>query len=91
MRTSTIVAAQANAPMLAIHDRMPVVLPREAWAEWLDPANDDVEDLVSLLRPAPGGVLERHPVGPAVGNVANDGPHLVEPVPEEAPDLFSAC
>jgi hypothetical protein len=26
-----------------------------------------------------------YPVDPAVGNVRNDGPHLIEPVPATAP------
>ena len=76
----TIVTTSANAVLAPIHDRMPVVLPRSAWAEWLDPANDDVADLVSLLVPAADELLERYPVGPAVGNVRNDDASLVAPV-----------
>ena len=39
--------------MAPIHDRMPVILPRSKWAEWLDPANQDLESLATLLVPAP--------------------------------------
>jgi putative SOS response-associated peptidase YedK len=47
---------------------------------WLDPANDDVDDLARLLVPAPDDLLEAVPVSRAVGNVRNDGPELLEPV-----------
>ena len=86
----SIITTSANEVLAPIHDRMPVVLPSDAWGEWLDPANDDVDDLVSLLVPAAADVLERIPVGPAVGNVANDGPELIEPVEPEVAELFPA-
>jgi putative SOS response-associated peptidase YedK len=40
LRSFTIVTGAA-APLVApVHDRMPLVLPREMWAAWLDPALD---------------------------------------------------
>jgi putative SOS response-associated peptidase YedK len=62
---------------------MPVVLPEEAWAGWLDPAELDVRRARDLLVPAPDGLLESHPVSSSVNNVRNDGPELVERLPAE--------
>lgn len=81
--TSSIVTTAAIGELVRVHARMPLVLPRPAWAAWLDPDREDVAD---LLVPDPGPVagLELRPVGPAVGTVANDGPGLIErvdPVP----------
>lgn len=76
----TIITTEANEALRPIHDRMPVVLPPESWGEWLDPANDDVEALHSLLVPAPAELFARTAVGDAVSNVRNDGPHLLDPV-----------
>lgn len=76
----SIITTDANDAVRPIHDRMPVVLPPSAWAEWLDPANDDVEALQSFLVPAPSVLLTLTPVNDAVSNVRNDGPHLLEPV-----------
>lgn len=87
----TIITTDANETIRGIHDRMPVVLPPSAWAEWLDPANDDVDDLVRLLVPAPKELVTLTPVRTDVNDVRNDGPHLVEPVPAdevEEPTLF---
>ena len=87
--TCTIVTTAANPVVAPVHDRMPVVLPPSTWDEWLDPANDDMDDLTRLLVPAAADVLERVPVGPAVGNVANDDPSLIEPVePLQPAELF---
>jgi putative SOS response-associated peptidase YedK len=58
---------------------MPVVLPPASWAGWLEPADHDVDDLQRLLVPAPAELFELRPVGDAVGNVRNDGPHLLDP------------
>ncbi|MEY2591472.1 MAG: hypothetical protein QOJ67_3456 [Acidimicrobiaceae bacterium] len=77
----TIITTDANDAVRPIHDRMPVVLPPSAWAGWLDPANADVDDLRRLLVPAPSELFELRPVGSAVSNVRNDGPHLLDPPP----------
>jgi putative SOS response-associated peptidase YedK len=73
----TIVTTVANEVVRPLHDRMPVVLPAEAWDEWLDPANHDLDDLRALLVPAPDDLLARTPANPAVNDVRNDGLHLL--------------
>jgi putative SOS response-associated peptidase YedK len=40
IETYTIVTTAANAQMAPIHDRMPVVLPKDRYAAWLDLAQD---------------------------------------------------
>ena len=67
---------------------MPVLLPREAWDDWLDPAVDDREYLLSLLGPAPDDVLGMYAISTRVNNVRNDGPELIAPIVDvEAPPL----
>ena len=41
----------------------------------------DAHELTALLAPAAPGLLEAYPVSPLVGNVRNNGPELVEPLP----------
>lgn len=81
VRSCAVVTTTANVTMAAVHDRMPVVLAPEAWDRWLDPDERDLDALAALLVPAPEDLLELVPVGPAVGNVRNDGPSLLDPVP----------
>jgi putative SOS response-associated peptidase YedK len=76
--TCTVVTTAAVGPLLAVHDRMPLVLPRERWAAWLGEAGD--ADPAALLAPTPAELVEAmeiRPVGSAVGNVRNKGAELV--------------
>src|SRR4029079_17493896 len=80
----TIVTAGANDMMAPIHDRMPVMIPEDAWERWLDPSRTAGARLAALespLAPDGGGWLEISPVSRRVNDVRNDGPDLVEPIP----------
>lgn len=75
----TIITTQATDALGVIHDRMPMTVPRDAWDAWLDPARtDEVLDL--LANAGPG--LTAYAVGKAVGNVRNQGPELLLPIPD---------
>ncbi|MGF1465495.1 MAG: SOS response-associated peptidase [Sandaracinaceae bacterium] len=78
----TILTAPAVEPVTAIHDRMPVVLPRAAYSDWLDRKLADEGDLRTMLAHHRAAELVRVQVSPRVNSVKNDGPDLVEPVPE---------
>ena len=78
--SATIITTSAPDELGQIHDRMPMVIPPGSWADWLDPANNDVSDLRALLAPATAGGLDSYPVSTAVNWVRNNGPELIEPV-----------
>jgi len=80
--SAAVVTTAANRMVADIHDRMPVLLPREARDDWLDPGVDDAEYLLSLLEPPPDDVLAMYPVSTKVNNVANEGPELLERIEE---------
>jgi len=80
LRSCTVITAPAGADMEEIHDRMPVILDPATFDVWLDPANDDVEELRALLRPPPAGTLVHHLVATRVGSVRNNDPSLIESV-----------
>jgi putative SOS response-associated peptidase YedK len=87
--TCTVITTDAADGLGHIHDRTPLLVPRGDWARWLDPAVEEPGE--HLLVPAVDGSLEAWPVGPAVGNVRNDGPQLAQPVsvePEQPATLF---
>jgi putative SOS response-associated peptidase YedK len=86
LHSCAIVTCDPNELLRPIHDRMPVVLPVDAEARWLEP--DALEDdLLSLLRPAPDDLLVAREVVDAVNNVREDGPHLLDPR-QPTPQLF---
>lgn len=81
IRTCAIVTTSAGPDMEGIHDRMPVILEATALDPWLDPDNHDRDELEAMVRAAPLETLRHYPVDLRVGNVRNDGPELVEPLP----------
>ena len=84
--TCTVITTDAADELGHIHDRTPLLVPREDWERWLDPEVEDPGE--DLLVPAVGGQLDAWPVSPAVGNVRNDGPELVQPLPPEPPETL---
>jgi putative SOS response-associated peptidase YedK len=91
--TCTVVTAPAVGALTEVHPRMPLVLPPDRWADWLDPAREDVTELALPTPPEYVERLEIRPVGAAVGNVANNGPQLTArqdevSVPADQPALF---
>ncbi len=80
----TIVTTDARGPLGEIHDRTPVVLPADRIDAWLDPGLTDPDRIAVLLAGLRVGDLEARPVSTLVNKVANNGPELVEPLPETA-------
>jgi putative SOS response-associated peptidase YedK len=78
--TATVLTTSAPDDLGRIHDRMPMLVERGRYADWLGAGTDQTE-LTRMLVPAAPGRLRAYPVSADVGNVRNDGPHLVEPVP----------
>ncbi len=75
--TATILTTDANDKMKSLHDRMPVILPRESRKLWLDKEADPAA-LQSLMKPYDKGTIEYYPVSKAVNKPANDNPTLIE-------------
>ncbi|MEU6138466.1 SOS response-associated peptidase [Nocardioides sp. NPDC047086] len=76
----TVITTEAEDSLGRIHDRMPLMVERERWDQWLDPTRPGDLD---LLTPAAPGRLEAYPVSTLVSNVRNNGRELVEPLPIE--------
>jgi putative SOS response-associated peptidase YedK len=83
--TAAIITTDANGTLAAIHERMPVILPTDRIAAWLDCAAYDDEAAMALVRPCPDEWLRMVPVSPRVNAVGNDDPQLQEPVGGSAP------
>jgi putative SOS response-associated peptidase YedK len=75
--TATIITTSAPDELGQIHDRMPMVIDPERWADWLDPAASDPADVAALLAPAASSGLISYPVSTAVNSVRNNGPELI--------------
>jgi len=76
--TCTVITTSPNELMAPIHNRMPVIIPRDAYAEWLDPLQTDGKQAARLLIPFPADRMIAWPVSRRVNNVRFDDPTLVE-------------
>ena len=74
-----IITTTANDLLRPVHDRMPVVLPREMEALWLDSNVDDPNMLASVLTPYADDAMQVYEVSNLVNSAANDGPEVIEP------------
>jgi putative SOS response-associated peptidase YedK len=86
--SGSIITTQATDEIGRIHDRTPMVIAPENWTDWLDPANNEKGQLLSVMRPATtsgAGGLASYPVSTAVNSVRNNGPSLTEPLGEAEP------
>lgn len=84
LESCAILTTDANALVRRLHDRMPVILPPDAWSAWLDPRNEDTAALARLLAPCPEHGMIAYPVSRAVNNPRNEAPDLLEPVAPDA-------
>jgi putative SOS response-associated peptidase YedK len=80
LHSTTVITTSANATMQPVHDRMPVILPPELWASWLDSSNHDLEALSRLLVGCPDDLLTMHAVSTDVNNVRNNRADLITPL-----------
>ncbi|MFD6564307.1 SOS response-associated peptidase [Micromonospora profundi] len=78
--TFSVLTTAALGELAEVHDRMPLLLPPERWSSWLA-SSDEPEHLLAPPSAEQLGALEVRPVGPAVGDVRNDGPGLTARVP----------
>lgn len=74
-----IITTQPNELMEKIHNRMPVILPRDAYPIWLDPGEQKLNQLSSLLRPYPADEMQAYPVSRLVNSPSNDSPQCIVP------------
>jgi len=79
-RTFTIVTTTPNEAMADLHDRMPVLVPDDAWDRWLQPAPAEPGELLAMLEPTDEIALRIYAVNRFVNDVRRDGPALIEPL-----------
>jgi putative SOS response-associated peptidase YedK len=77
--TFAILTTAPNDLLAFIHNRMPVILPREHYCEWLDPTAHP-ENPKDLFTPYPSDVMEAYEISTRINSPAHNSPDLIEPV-----------
>ncbi len=80
VRTFCVLTCPANELIGAIHDRMPVILPPDAYHRWLSPIEPDPRD---LLVPYPSEKMRMWPISTRVNTPRNDTPDILDPLDTE--------
>lgn len=80
LRTATILTTSPNELMSSIHDRMPVILERKDYEQWLAPGDQKAESLMPLMKPFDASRMAAHAVSTYVNSPGNDSPETIEPI-----------
>ena len=88
LESCCIVTTVPAAVVAQVHDRMPVIVPPDAYGEWLDPRNADTARLARLLGPCELPGLAARPVSRRVNDARNQGPELIERVDTDGTDAL---
>lgn len=78
--SATIITTDPNPLMAPIHDRMPVILSKEAYDLWLDPDFQDKAKLLDLLKPFPPDDMVSIPVSTLVNSPRNEKAECIESI-----------
>lgn len=79
LESCTIVTTGANELLRDLHERMPVILPREHWEVWLDPEMQETDALQPLLTAYPSNEMQMKAVSTLVNSPRNDAPDCLLP------------
>ncbi len=79
IESCTILTTKPNRVTGQIHDRMPVVVPEDDHARWLDPAFRDTESLKPMLVAPPDDFFDLTSVSRWVNNARNDDAECLLP------------
>jgi putative SOS response-associated peptidase YedK len=83
VRTFCIVTTAANEMIGAIHDRMPAIVPPQAYDRWLSPIEPDPRD---LLEPYSSDLMTMWPVSVRVNKPEHDDAAVLVPI-QSGPDF----
>lgn len=75
--SSAIITTSPNEALAKIHDRMPVMIPKEYWSAWLDESVQDIKEISTLMHPAPSELTKAYPVSTRVNTPANNDASLI--------------
>ncbi|MBJ8338388.1 SOS response-associated peptidase [Antrihabitans sp. YC3-6] len=86
----TILTTDSVGELARIHNRMPLIMPSDAWDRWLDPDHADVAGLLESPSEDQVAQLEIRQVSPKVNSVKNNSADLVDRFePAEQPEQIS--
>ncbi|NOU47944.1 MAG: SOS response-associated peptidase [Bacteroidales bacterium] len=81
LQSFSIITTEANEVMAPIHNRMPVILPKESETRWI--YTTDYRQLLNLLKPYPADEMVCYPVSSRLNSVMNDDESLTKQIEKQ--------
>ena len=78
-KSFSIITTTPNEIMQPIHNRMPVILPKEHEEVWLTPEETNTAKLLTFLQPYPSNQMEAYTVSTEVNRPMNDNAEVIKP------------
>lgn len=78
--TCTIITTRTNTLLEPIHNRMPVIIPKEKQDLWLNPDVQDKTIVLPLLEPYPSDEMKVYEVSPRVNSAGYNSPENIKPI-----------
>ncbi len=72
IESCAIITTEPNSLVAPVHNRMPVILHPIDYDQWLDPLNQDVTALQTLLLPFPASEMQSEQVSNVINNARRD-------------------
>ena len=79
IETFAIITTESNKLVEKVHNRMPVILPKEQEKVWLE-SDMRADELISLLKPYPADQMKMYEISNRVNHTAEDVPEIIEPM-----------
>jgi len=85
IESCTILTTTPNSLVADLHDRMPVIVPRDKYNLWLDPDVTDFKAMCDILKPYDATAMRLYPVNRKLNNSNNDDAESASPVILDTP------
>lgn len=82
-----IVTVSPNELVGKYHDRMPLILPENRLARWLDPAPMEQPEFIEIARSYPAAEMQQREISDFANNVRHEGPECLAPAKPRANQL----
>jgi putative SOS response-associated peptidase YedK len=80
LESCTILTTTPNSLVADLHNRMPVILPRDQYEMWLSAPPSDAARLANVLKPFDSSLMKRYEVSSLINSPKNDSADCVVPV-----------
>lgn len=78
--TFAIITTEATGPLSEIHNRMPVILNKKVYGNWLNPDENDPKSLKEIIQEGAISGINGYPISRRINSVSNNGPSCIAPL-----------